>query len=235
MKYLHDIGFNTNGDCIYPDLVFSFPMLGKEIKLTDDVKPKTIGLGVIGYYGWLHDLDSGESIYQAYITKLKKFVHWLLEQGYVIRLLIGNLGVDQRPVDELLEFVRTDGQAGWRDRIISEKMEDVNELFQQIEQTDLVVASRFHNVLCALMMGRPVVSIGYHEKNDDLMAEMGLQDYCQHIEHFTPESLIQQFQSLSLDLVQASQCIQSKCAQYRQLLDQQYRQVLGDNFVRTRS
>lgn len=230
MLYLRNIGFDTSGDCIYPDLVFSFPVTEPELNLANETGPKTVGLGVIGYYGWRHDLDSGEEIYQSYVAKLKKFVKWLLEHGYVIRLLIGNLGVDQRPVDDLLVFVRKEGQADWRNRIISEKIDDVNELFQQIEQTDIVVASRFHNVLCALMMGRPVISIGYHEKNDDLMTEMGLQSYCQHIERFKPESLIQQFQSLTLDGNQASQRIQTKCAQYRKLLDEQYRIILGDKF-----
>jgi polysaccharide pyruvyl transferase WcaK-like protein len=47
-----------------------------------------------------------------------------------------------------------------------------------------VVATRYHNVVCALRMGKPTVSIGYSRKNDALLAEMGLSDFCQHVEHF---------------------------------------------------
>lgn len=52
----------------------------------------------------------------------------------------------------------------------------------QIADTDLVVATRYHNVVCALRVGKPTISIGYAKKNDVLLAEMGLADYCQDIE-----------------------------------------------------
>ena len=226
MDYLSSIGFNTTGDSIYPDLVFSLPIKECEEPYIPPMHPKTVGLGVIGYYGWLHDPDSGEPIYQGYIRKLKEFVFWLLDHGYSIRMLTGNLGVDQRPVDDIVQYINAKGPAGWQDRIYADAIADTDELFHQISKTDIVIASRFHNVLCALMLGRPVVSIGYHIKNESLMAEMGLRDYCQHIEHFTAEKLIQQFQSLISELSQASTRIQDKCVQYRQELDQQYRKIL---------
>ena len=184
-EYLRSVGFDTTGDSVYPDLVFSLPDNTWAFPPTSSAQSRTVGLGVIGYYGWRHDLSSGEPIYQGYLARLKRFVYWLLEQGHSVRLLIGNLGVNQRPVEELIHFVRTEGQADWQDHIIAEMITDVDDLFQQIAKCDIVVANRFHNVVCALMMGRPVVSIGYHEKNDALMAEMGLQSYCQHIEHFS--------------------------------------------------
>ncbi len=180
-EYLRSVGFDTTGDSVYPDLVFSLPDNTWAFPPTSSAQSRTVGLGVIGYYGWRHDLSSGEPIYQGYLARLKRFVYWLLEQGHSVRLLIGNLGVDQRPVEELIHFVRTEGQADWQDHIIAEMITDVDDLFQQIAKCDIVVANRFHNVVCALMMGRPVVLMGYHEKNDALMAEMGLQSYCQHI------------------------------------------------------
>ena len=69
------------------------------------------------------------------------------------------------------------------------------------------------------MLGRPVVSIGYHWKNDALMADMGLAAYCQHIEHFTMDRLIEQFRSLMSERDGATQRIQQKCVQYREMLD----------------
>jgi len=45
-----------------------------------------------------------------------------------------------------------------------------------------VVATRYHNVVCALRVGKPTISIGYAVKNDALLAGMGLADYCQSIE-----------------------------------------------------
>jgi polysaccharide pyruvyl transferase WcaK-like protein len=226
VEYARGVGFDTTDDGVYPDLVFSLPEKGWSAPHRASAKPRTVGLGVMGYYGCRYAQSSGESIFQGYMAKLKRFVHWLLDQRYSIRLLIGHSGVDQRPIDELLDFVQTTGPSDWQDRVFAEPIGDVYDLFQQIADTDVVVATRFHNIVCALMMGRPAVSIGYHPKNDALMADMGLEAYCQHIEHFDIERLIQQFQSLTSELDPASQRIQQKCVEYRQLLDEQYRRIL---------
>jgi polysaccharide pyruvyl transferase WcaK-like protein len=189
-------------------------------------QPRRIGLGVIGYYGPAHDTVGGQPIYQAYVAKLKHFVQWLLSQGYSIRLLTGDLENDSQPADELLAFVRSEGLPAWQAHIVIEPIATVDELSRQISETEIVVASRFHNLIGALMLDRPVISIGFHPKNDALMAEMDLQNYCQQIEQLDVDRLIEQFQALLAELPQVVQRIQQKNSQYRQLLDEQYRRVL---------
>lgn len=222
--YLKSVGYDTTGDLLYPDLVFSLPEESLPAPKNFSNKPLVVGLGLINYYGWGYDPVNGERIYQEYTSKIKCFVDWLLDQGYIIRIISGD-DVDQRPVYEIMEYVvreKTDRQQ----HLIVEKISDVNELFQQIAQTDLVVASRFHNVLCSLMLERPAISLGYHAKNDALMAEMGLGGYCQHIETFTFEKLAEQFESYLSNLDQATQQLHQRQEEYRQLLDEQYRNVL---------
>jgi polysaccharide pyruvyl transferase WcaK-like protein len=50
--------------------------------------------------------------------------------------------------------------------------------------------------VAALMAGRPVISLGYAAKNDELMQEVGLEAYCQHIERLDIERLKEQFKSM---------------------------------------
>lgn len=226
-QYLHSVGFDTKADKLYPDLVFSLPVTVEGATAINLAHPQRIGLGVIGYYGPSHDTVGGKPIYQAYVGKLKEFVQWLLQQGYSVRLLTGDLENDRQPADELLAFVRSQGLPEWQERILAEPIATVDDLSRQIAQTDLVIASRFHNLIGALMLGRPVMSVGFHAKNDSLMAEMGLQAYCQHIEQLEVAQLIAQFQLLLADLKPTVQRIQQKNAHYRQLLDEQYRHVLS--------
>jgi polysaccharide pyruvyl transferase WcaK-like protein len=224
--YLQSVGFDSEGDPIYPDLVFSLPIPGPQPREKSDREVRAVGLGVIGYYGWRHDAAAGEPVYQEYIAKVKAFLSWLLDQGYAVRILHGDLGADPRPVDDLLSFAQAELPAAWQERVIAEPVSDTAGLFRQIDQCDLVIANRFHNVVYSLMLGRPVVSIGYHWKNDALMADMGMATYCQHIERFTVGRLVEQFQALVAEREEAAQRIQHKCAQYRKLLDEQYRNVL---------
>ena len=60
------------------------------------------------------------------------------------------------------------------DHVVAEHAQSLTEVMQQISETELLVATRFHNVVCGLMMGRPVISLSYARKNDVLLADMGL-------------------------------------------------------------
>ena len=49
----------------------------------------------------------------------------------------------------------------------------LHDVMQQMADTDIVVATRYHNVVCALRMSKPTISIGYAEKNDALLRRSG--------------------------------------------------------------
>jgi polysaccharide pyruvyl transferase WcaK-like protein len=66
----------------------------------------------------------------------------------------------------------------------------------QIIETELIVATRFHNLVAALRVGRPAISIGYAKKNDALLAQVGLGAFCQPIEKLDLSRPIADFQSL---------------------------------------
>ena len=83
--------------------------------------------------------------------------------------------------------------------LVFESMSSLHDLMRQIAETDVVVATRYHNVVCALKLGKPTVSLGYAEKNDVLMAEMGLGRFCQHVERLDLDLLIEQFTQLVAD------------------------------------
>lgn len=225
-NYLQSLGYDTSGDLSYPDLVFSLPKVLLPIPKQSSSTPTVVGLGLINYYGWQYEPGTGEKVYQEYISKIKCFAVWLLQRGFTIRVISGDVA-DRWPVQDLVEFVNKEGEAHWREKLIVQEITDVNDLFQQIAQSDIIVASRFHNVLCSLMLERPVISLGYHEKNDFLMKEMGLGHYCQHIEHFTNERLIEQFSACIHETDQIVRQIHDQLDSYRNLLDDQYKMLLS--------
>ena len=59
-----------------------------------------------------------------------------------------------------------------------------------------VVAIRYHNVICALKLCKPTISIGYATKHDLLMADMGLSEFCQFANTLDVDRLIEQFTEL---------------------------------------
>ena len=70
------------------------------------------------------------------------------------------------------------------------------DLLAGLAATDVVVATRFHNVLMAMLLNKPVIAISFHHKCSSLMRQMGLSDYCHDIHQMDADRLIGQFRKL---------------------------------------
>ena len=79
------------------------------------------------------------------------------------------------------------------EHIIDEPVSSVEGLLSQIATTDIVVATRFHNVLLALLCEKPVISISFHHKCESLMSAMGLSAYSLDINALKADRLIEKF------------------------------------------
>ncbi|MBP2300849.1 polysaccharide pyruvyl transferase family protein [Azospirillum picis] len=212
-----DVKADAEHDAVFPDLAFALPTPPVAAAPGPGL---TVGLGVMGYYGWSHDLQAGAGIHRTYLDKLRRFTLWLLDQGCRVRLLTGDAG-DRDTVAALAAALRAERPDLAADRLSAEPTADLQALMGQIAGTDLVVATRFHNIVAALKLGRPVLSIGYASKNDDLLAAMGLADFCQHIETLDVDRLIRQFTALRQGRAAHGRRIRARVAVYRRRLDEQ--------------
>jgi polysaccharide pyruvyl transferase WcaK-like protein len=186
--FMESIGFDTRHDPICPDIAFGLPAPARTRGQDEPGRPLLVGVGVMTYSGWRNDSSRGAAIYAAYLEKMTAFVVWLLDRGHAVRVLMGD-HADRRAVDDLLRAVRATKPEGAKRSIVFAPALTLHDVMEQMADTDLVVATRYHNVVCALRMGKPTISIGYADKNDALLAEMGLADYCQNIERLDVEHL----------------------------------------------
>ena len=228
-EYMESHGFDTIGHHVYPDLVFGFPQEQMPTHEPPTWPPKTIGVGVMAYdgYGRNNAAATGQPIYRDYLDKLKTFVGWLLARGYAVRLLTGEAG-DARPVRQLLDSLPDQGKAT-RENITWHPIRSHGELLRQIALTDLVVATRYHNLIFSLVLNRPAISISYHKKNDEVLRGAGLGDYCQPIDTLDVELLIRQFQNLVAHPQDLISQIGASNSIRRQLLGEQYSILFGND------
>jgi polysaccharide pyruvyl transferase WcaK-like protein len=221
-QYLATVGFDSHQDRVYPDLVFSLPPDQLPAHKLPALPAHAVGVGLMGYYGWRNSQHSGGSIYATYIAKMKQFVAWLIEQGYAVHLLTGEVPTDDRAREEVVEHVRSTCAAESLARIHMPPIGSTYELLTAIAATDIVVATRYHNVISALLLGRPVVSAGYSKKNDVLLADMGLGAYCQHVESLDVARLQDQFTALTADAAAAGDRVRRTVVKYQSQLAEQY-------------
>jgi len=221
LEYLKGIGFPTNSDRVYPDLVFSLPEAVIANDNSEKKRRSVVGLGLMEYYGKPSVDSPGNAIYLAYLENLVVFLRWLLAHEYDARLLIGDVG-DRRVTEEFKSLLKERSLIYDEARIIDEPVSSVEHLLSQLAATDIVVATRFHNVLLALLLNKPVISISFHHKCASLMSEMGLGEYCHDINHMNAGRLIEQFQDVERNAEKLKPVIRQKVEQSRKALDEQY-------------
>ncbi|HTR95746.1 MAG TPA: polysaccharide pyruvyl transferase family protein [Trebonia sp.] len=183
-------GLDTSGDPVYPDLVYSLPVDPDAL-----VDPLTVGVGVMAYYGGNEDRDRAEEIYASYVSAMKSFVRWLIDSGRSVRLFPGD-EADQKVVDEIAADIRQCRPGLDPSRVVAPPVTTFSELTELVKPAATVVATRFHNVVFALKLGKPTVSVGYSPKNDSLMSDLGLGEFTQHVKSLDVERLKAQFTQL---------------------------------------
>ncbi len=225
--FMSGIGLDTSADPVFPDLAFSLPT---PPSAESERNPLTVGVGVMTYHGWLKNAEYSGTVYDGYIAKMTDYIRWLLAQGHRVRILIGDDSDDRAARDILL---RLGNNADRPDDMISyTPAYTLDQIMKQMEDVDVAVATRFHNVICALKMGKPTISIGYAPKNEVLLTEMGLADFCQHIDHLDVELLQSQTSRLISGRAELEPIIRATCARFKtRLVEQEDRlaRLIRDN------
>jgi polysaccharide pyruvyl transferase WcaK-like protein len=223
-QYLLRIGFDSMNDQIYPDLAFS---LSEASMPTSAFMSKTsvVALGVKNYegqYGPLPRLHEADDIYQLYINKIVTFMAWLLEHKYTVQLVIGDLNTDPQVLADvkMLLFKR---KIKYKDvQIIDEQIDTVEKLISHLATSNIVVSSRFHNVILGLLLNKPVFALSYSEKFAELMQGFDLARYEYHIDQLDVNPLIESFTELEKSSDKVKERISRKVEEYRNALEKQY-------------
>jgi len=210
------MGVDTSDDAVYPDLAFGLP---SPPEIPDAVG--AVGVGVMSYYGGNGDRHRADEIHAAYGDTMKRFVRWLVDNGHRVRLFIGDQE-DAIVAQEIVSDLRTHRSELESSRVVAEPMASLADLMQQMSSVDTVVATRYHNVLCALKLEKPTLSIGYAAKNEALMAEMGLGDFCQSARSVDFDRLIEQFAALERRREQLKRTMAERNAENARRLERQF-------------
>ena len=220
-QFMESAGFDTRSDAIYPDLAFGLPApVPVPRKVSEALR---VGVGVMAYRGWYGFAEGGQSIFSRYIGKLAIFVVHLLDSGHDVRLLTGD-DEDSIAVDAVMAAVRSQRPDS---RLAHRQVHSLGDVMEQMAHTDVVVATRFHNIVCALKMRRPTISLGYASKNDVLMDQMGLGEYCQSVETLDVDRLIAQFSQLAADLEKFEKAIGERLADFGSQIEGQEHRLLS--------
>ncbi|WP_438452767.1 polysaccharide pyruvyl transferase family protein [Streptomyces asiaticus] len=179
------MGVDTTRDEVYPDLAFSLPAPQAN---TPTGTPGPVCLGVMDFHGGNDDRARAEEIYRRYLDGTIRFVRTLVEEGRPVRLLTGDQ-CDLSVVAAILDAVDSP-------LVTAAEPASLADLMNEMAAADTVVAVRYHNLICALKTGTPVLALCYAAKSGALMDRMGLGAYCHPAREVDADRLLEQFRDL---------------------------------------
>jgi polysaccharide pyruvyl transferase WcaK-like protein len=213
---LRQQGLDTSADPVHPDLVFSLPSAPAA------GNPETVGVGLMAYYGSNDDRERSDEIYAEYLGNVESFIRWLLEAGRRVLLFYGDT-VDEPTVAQVLSDLREyTSDSGPARLAAAERVTSYAGLRQAMAPVGTVVATRYHNVICALQLSKPTISIGYGMKNVALMEDMGLPEFRQDPRAIDVPKLIEQFTKLESNADQVRTMLAERNADKAALLATQF-------------
>jgi polysaccharide pyruvyl transferase WcaK-like protein len=216
---MKDMGLDASGDAVYPDVVFAL-RTDQYVRGASAV----VGVGIMDYSGANEDRQQGDGIRSDYVEKMTRFVLWLAENGRQVRLFTSD-SADAPIVSQILADLRARYPGLSPSQVIAEPVTSIAELLRQIASVGTVVATRFHNVLFALQMGRPTIAIGYAAKHEALMAEMGMSQYCQQARYLDVARLTEQFTELERQAAELRVVIAKRNSAKAQLVERQFAEL----------
>ncbi|MDQ3248389.1 MAG: polysaccharide pyruvyl transferase family protein [Chloroflexota bacterium] len=224
--YMAQLGFQGD-DPVYPDLAYSLQVEDESPVQRRRLAHPVVGVGPIAYFDPRVWPQRNSEIYWGYLHKLAAFTQWLIAHAYTVRFFPGDFHYDGLVIEDLIGLLRAGKTPATTDSIIYERVCTVEALLQQLRATDMVVTSRFHGVLLAHLLQKPVVALSYHPKVDTLMAAAGQSAYTLPIDRFDVATLIACFQRLEAEQANAVVQIKQKTAESIAALKEQYARLFS--------
>jgi polysaccharide pyruvyl transferase WcaK-like protein len=185
--YMAKLGVDESESAVLPDVAFLLPAPPQLARAASE--QLTVGVGIMNYSGW----RKSQAIYQDYVEKHVRFIEWLFERGYGVRALTGQTTdwVTLREIEARVGRPLTN--------LAEAQMDSFHHVMDEVAETDLVVASRYHVQVAALQQGRPVISLSYGPKNDALLEQAGLGAFTHDIHAVNLDQLKAQVTAIAAD------------------------------------
>ncbi|MEU6271780.1 polysaccharide pyruvyl transferase family protein [Streptomyces populi] len=216
------MGVDTTRDEVHPDLAFSLPAPPAGAPADP---PGPVCVGVMAFHGSDDDRARAEEIHRRYLDGTTRFVRTLVEEGRPVRLITGD-DVDATVVSAILDAVDSP-------LVTVAEPASLADVMKETAAADSVVATRYHNLICALKAGTPTLALSYAAKSDALMAQMGLDAYCHPAREVDADRLLEQFRELEKNAAELRRILALRNQDAVRVLDHQFTALTAALFPST--
>jgi polysaccharide pyruvyl transferase WcaK-like protein len=166
--------------------------------------------------------EKDQIVHDEFIRKLAIFASWLVGQSYALTMFGTDIGVDPLAIEELKMALLSHHGVTSSQYSVNHSVESVHDLLATMSGMDYVVTCRFHGVVFAHLLNKPVLAIAHHPKVMDLMTDLELPNYCVDIRDFDPKLLAERFALMVINAEEIKSSMAASLSRNRQRLRSQF-------------
>jgi polysaccharide pyruvyl transferase WcaK-like protein len=212
---VYEIGF-TGESQVCPDSVY-----GLEVATTNGSQLETRAQPIVGFAPMPYP-DLRGIVYDQFIRKLATFASWLVSQSYALTIFGTDIGVDPLAIEDLQMALLSHHDINSSQYNVNHSVESAHDLLATMSGMDYVVTCRFHGVVFAHLVNKPVLAIAHHPKVMDLMTDLELSSYCVDIRDFDLKLLAEKFASMVINAEEIKSRMAASLTRNRQRLRSQF-------------
>jgi len=219
---IRGIGFNGKAE-VFPDCVYGLD--AAEFAQEEKQSTSVVGIAPMAYADPNVYPEHDPAVYHQLIDSLDSLGSWLVHNSYSLKLFCSDIGVDPPAIEDLRSHLMSSCKSPLEDAIAIPSLKSGADLLVNMASMDYVVTCRFHGVVFAHILNKPVIAISHHPKMSTLMNDLGLEEYCIDMHACDADVLTDKLVSL----VKNGQAIKKKMAEklacYREELAEQFDQL----------
>lgn len=221
---VHAIGF-TGESRVCPDSVYGLEVAAAEGSARERGSQSIVGFAPMPYpdpgpSGYPAEVN--QVFYDAFIRKLASFASWLVSRSYALAPFGTDIGVDPLAIKDLQRTLLNNHGIPQSQCGANHSIKSVRDLLATMSGMDYVITCRFHGVIFAHLLNKPILAIAHHPKVTELMADLELSDYCVDIQDFDVGLLAGRFASMVNNAEEIKSRMAARLTRNRQQLRSQF-------------
>ena len=227
LALVQKIGF-TGESRVFPDSVYRLEAATTHERTPGKCARPTVGFAPMPYPGPRQNLSENDRIvYHEFIGRLASFSSWLVSQSYKLSFFGTDIGVDPAAIDDLEIALLNQHHIASSKYAVNNSIKSAHALFEIMSRMDYVVTCRFHGVVFAHLLNKPVLAIAHHPKVKDLMTDLELSSYCVDIRKIDLKLLADRFASMVGNAEEIKSRMAASLARNRSRLKRQFDELFS--------
>lgn len=226
---LRKVGFRGRMKVV-ADAVWNLRLPERSTKVPQDERAeRVIGIAPMAYGDSSRHWVDDSQIYHRLIDNLAEFCGRMLERGYRIKLFSSDIWFDSQAIADLDAAIRAKNPGLAPDRVMPEAVCDIPSLLSTLSGLDCYVTCRFHGVVFASLQNVPTIALSPHPKVSNLMAALGLSDYCVDIARCDAEDLTARADQLLANADAIKARIKQSVSDFQEQLTEQFDELFPND------